>query len=183
MAAWRSRRHRSPPLGGEARTGLRQRPPLTPALQYAINSDIFVATKLTTLRASSTKFMVRAVSNGTVVLQGKPGEPRDDAASGDRVQIADISPVRQPGMYVLQTDAGKNAPFEIGDDVYLRSWAHHAGILRPALLIATLSLEAAARIPVPESATREMVLPGERIDRGQVGGAGCTGCHGERLRQ
>jgi Cellulase N-terminal ig-like domain len=62
--------------------------------------------------------MVRAVSNGTVVLQGKPGEPRDGAASGDRIQITDISPVRQPGLYVLQSDTRKSAPFEIGNDVY-----------------------------------------------------------------
>jgi glucose/arabinose dehydrogenase/mono/diheme cytochrome c family protein len=34
-------------------------------------------------------------------------------------------------------------------------------------------------LPVPEGATREMVLLGERIYRGQVGGAACTGCHGE----
>jgi glucose/arabinose dehydrogenase/mono/diheme cytochrome c family protein len=31
---------------------------------------------------------------------------------------------------------------------------------------------------VPEGATREMVALGERIYRGQVGGAACTGCHG-----
>jgi glucose/arabinose dehydrogenase/mono/diheme cytochrome c family protein len=34
-------------------------------------------------------------------------------------------------------------------------------------------------VPVPEGATREMVLLGERIYRGQVGGATCTGCHGD----
>ena len=34
-------------------------------------------------------------------------------------------------------------------------------------------------VPVPEGATREMVLLGERIYKGQVGGATCTGCHGE----
>jgi glucose/arabinose dehydrogenase/mono/diheme cytochrome c family protein len=37
----------------------------------------------------------------------------------------------------------------------------------------------ASNLPVPEGATREMVLLGERIYRGQVGGAACTGCHGE----
>jgi glucose/arabinose dehydrogenase/mono/diheme cytochrome c family protein len=36
-----------------------------------------------------------------------------------------------------------------------------------------------SNFPVPEGATREMVLLGERIYRGQVGGAACTGCHGE----
>lgn len=34
-------------------------------------------------------------------------------------------------------------------------------------------------LPVPEGATQEMVTLGERIYRGQVGGAACTGCHGE----
>ncbi len=37
----------------------------------------------------------------------------------------------------------------------------------------------AAALPVPEGATREMVALGERIYRGQVGGAACTGCHGD----
>jgi mono/diheme cytochrome c family protein len=35
------------------------------------------------------------------------------------------------------------------------------------------------RPPVPDGARREMVSLGERIYRGQVGGAACTGCHGE----
>ena len=33
--------------------------------------------------------------------------------------------------------------------------------------------------PVPGGATREMVVLGDRIYHGQVGGAACTGCHGE----
>jgi hypothetical protein len=33
-------------------------------------------------------------------------------------------------------------------------------------------------LPVPEGATREMVLLGERVNRGQVAGAACTGRHG-----
>jgi endoglucanase len=76
------------------------------------------APKLITLRTPSTKSTVRAVSSGVIVLQGKPDEPRDDAASGDRIQICDLSAIRKPGMYVLETDAAKSAPFEIGNDVY-----------------------------------------------------------------
>jgi glucose/arabinose dehydrogenase/mono/diheme cytochrome c family protein len=38
---------------------------------------------------------------------------------------------------------------------------------------------ATASLPVPQGATREMVLLGARIYRGQVGGAACTGCHGD----
>jgi glucose/arabinose dehydrogenase/mono/diheme cytochrome c family protein len=34
-------------------------------------------------------------------------------------------------------------------------------------------------VPVPEGATAEMVALGERIYRGQVGKATCTGCHGD----
>jgi glucose/arabinose dehydrogenase/mono/diheme cytochrome c family protein len=37
---------------------------------------------------------------------------------------------------------------------------------------------AAPSLPVPAGATKEMVMLGERIFRGAVGGAGCTGCHG-----
>jgi glucose/arabinose dehydrogenase len=35
-----------------------------------------------------------------------------------------------------------------------------------------------ASLPVPEGATSEMVVLGDRIYHGQVGGATCTGCHG-----
>jgi glucose/arabinose dehydrogenase/mono/diheme cytochrome c family protein len=38
---------------------------------------------------------------------------------------------------------------------------------------------AANNLPAPQGATREMVLLGERIYRGEVGGAACTGCHGD----
>ena len=38
---------------------------------------------------------------------------------------------------------------------------------------------ATRRLPVPEGATPEMVALGERIYRGQVAGAACTGCHGD----
>jgi glucose/arabinose dehydrogenase/mono/diheme cytochrome c family protein len=39
---------------------------------------------------------------------------------------------------------------------------------------------AAAALPVPQGATREMVALGNRIYHGQVGGASCIGCHGDR---
>jgi endoglucanase len=76
------------------------------------------ARKFITLRASSASFTVRAQKSGAVVLQGKPSTPQDDAASGDRIQIADISPLTQPGNYIIETKTGKSAPFEIGPDVY-----------------------------------------------------------------
>ena len=38
---------------------------------------------------------------------------------------------------------------------------------------------AAANLPVPPGATSAMVAEGSRIYRGEIGGATCTGCHGE----
>jgi glucose/arabinose dehydrogenase/mono/diheme cytochrome c family protein len=38
---------------------------------------------------------------------------------------------------------------------------------------------ATVSLPVPEGAMPEMVALGERVYRGQVGGAACTGCHGD----
>ena len=40
--------------------------------------------------------------------------------------------------------------------------------------------DAGAAAALPEGATPEMVALGERIYRGQVGGAACTGCHGDK---
>jgi glucose/arabinose dehydrogenase/mono/diheme cytochrome c family protein len=40
------------------------------------------------------------------------------------------------------------------------------------------AVAAAESLPVPAGATRAMVVLGERIYHGQVGGATCTGCHG-----
>jgi len=37
-----------------------------------------------------------------------------------------------------------------------------------------------AKVAVPEGATQKMVVLGERIYRGQVGGAACAACHGDR---
>lgn len=38
---------------------------------------------------------------------------------------------------------------------------------------------ATSNLPVPKGATRQMVELGDRIFHGEVGGAACTGCHGE----
>jgi glucose/arabinose dehydrogenase/mono/diheme cytochrome c family protein len=40
------------------------------------------------------------------------------------------------------------------------------------------AVAAAQNLPIPAGATRAMVVLGERIYHGQVGGATCTGCHG-----
>src|SRR3974390_2747461 len=79
------------------------------------------AAKMFTLRAPSATFTVRAVNGGAIALQDKAGAVHDDAASGDRVELADLSSLRKPGTYAIETDAGKSAPFEIGNEVYRRA--------------------------------------------------------------
>jgi glucose/arabinose dehydrogenase/mono/diheme cytochrome c family protein len=39
---------------------------------------------------------------------------------------------------------------------------------------------ASKKLPIPEGATPEMVALGDRVYHGEVGGAGCGGCHGAR---
>jgi len=75
------------------------------------------APKLFTLREQSATFSVRAVGGGTVLV-GKPGASVEDSASGDHVQVCDVTPLRQPGSYTFETDVVKSAPFEIGADAY-----------------------------------------------------------------
>ncbi len=75
------------------------------------------ATKLVTLRSPCEAFPVRAASGGAAVMIVKPGPARDDAASGDRIQIGDISRLREPGAYVLAIN-GKDTPLQIGEDLY-----------------------------------------------------------------
>jgi glucose/arabinose dehydrogenase/mono/diheme cytochrome c family protein len=54
-----------------------------------------------------------------------------------------------------------------------------AGPVRGAAARPPEGTHANAGLPVPPGATRAMVALGDRIYHGQVGGATCTGCHGE----
>jgi len=76
------------------------------------------ASKRITLRSASSSFTLRSAKDGTIILQGKPGPVREDAASGDHIQIVDLTSVKEPGSYVLDTEAGKSSKIEIGNDVY-----------------------------------------------------------------
>jgi endoglucanase len=65
------------------------------------------------------EFVVRRVSDDTVVFRGTAGTPVDDPDSGDRVRPLDFSEVRDSGRYVLEIPgAGRSWPFEIGTSVY-----------------------------------------------------------------
>jgi endoglucanase len=78
-------------------------------------------TKQATVRykdASDDRFEIRSVENDRVVFKGKLGGPTTDAASGDRVRIADFSKLRAAGMYRIEAAGFKSDPFSIGPHVY-----------------------------------------------------------------
>ena len=71
----------------------------------------------TTVRARS--FTVQRMPDSSVVFHGSLSTPRPDPASGDVVQIADFSPLKDPGRYLLVCDAGMSSlPFTIGSTLY-----------------------------------------------------------------
>ncbi len=68
-------------------------------------------------------FTVRRSSDDSVVLQGKLSPPAADADSGDHVQAADFSSLRDPGRYYLDVaNVGRSWNFQIAPDVYARAF-------------------------------------------------------------
>ncbi len=75
--------------------------------------------KAATVRARASSFLVQSATQNTVVFRADLQAPRLDAASGDRVQVADFSALKTPGEYRLQLDTGAfSDPFSIGEDIY-----------------------------------------------------------------
>jgi endoglucanase len=75
------------------------------------------------LRGEARKFALHRVSGGKV-LEGALSAARADAISGDRVQVADFSAVRESGQYRLEVEHGKSVDFEVGADGYRHAlWA------------------------------------------------------------
>jgi endoglucanase len=70
----------------------------------------------------ATAFAVRRVDGGAVAFEGDLGSPRLDPDTGDRVQLADFTPLAAPGRYVVEVPGlGQSWPFEIGAGVYDRA--------------------------------------------------------------
>lgn len=69
---------------------------------------------------STTKFRIERVGGGQI-LEGALSEPRIDALSGDRVQLADFSAVREPGKYRLAMEHVRCVEFEVGAEVYRKA--------------------------------------------------------------
>jgi endoglucanase len=117
-------------LAGIAATALKGvvRPALAeqPGLRTMVNQVGYLpaADKVATVqwpqgsREPARKFQMRRADGGEKVLEGKLSEVREDALSGDRVQLADFSDVRIPGKYLLDVEHGETTEVEIGGDGY-----------------------------------------------------------------
>ena len=68
--------------------------------------------------AADTSFQILTERGGSAVFNGSLGTPMLDAASGDRVALADFSAWSRPGIYRLAAQGQTSATFVIGADVY-----------------------------------------------------------------
>lgn len=69
------------------------------------------------------EFFVRRVSDDFIEFKGKLAAPITDAASGDKVQIADFTRFEKSGEYYLEVPkVGKSWKFSIKKDVYARAY-------------------------------------------------------------
>jgi endoglucanase len=78
--------------------------------------------KIASVRAENgpdRSFQIYSEQTGGSVFQGQMTAPAMDAASGDRVALADFTPVTAPGIYRLVTKDIRSEPFPVGKDVYL----------------------------------------------------------------
>jgi len=74
-------------------------------------------------RTNPGKFLVKRTSDNGVVLQGKLGAALHDPNTGDDVQAADFSALREPGRYYIEVPGvGRSWNFSIGSNVYYRAY-------------------------------------------------------------
>jgi endoglucanase len=69
--------------------------------------------------APDRSFQIYSEQSGGSVFEGQMTAPASDAASGDRVALADFTTVTAPGTYRLVTKGIRSQPFPVGRDVYL----------------------------------------------------------------
>ncbi|MGA3069884.1 MAG: glycoside hydrolase family 9 protein [Terracidiphilus sp.] len=75
--------------------------------------------KVALIGAPATTFEVRRSRGNTVVFQGKLGLAQADKETGDQVQAADFSGLRQPGTYYLDVPGvGRSWDFTVGPNVF-----------------------------------------------------------------
>ena len=80
-------------------------------------------TKLAMVTAPAKTFEVKKVSDNSTVFKGELGPANPDADTGDSVQIADFSKLREPGTYYLDVPGvGQSWTFSIRPDVFTRTY-------------------------------------------------------------
>ncbi|MBV9085329.1 MAG: glycoside hydrolase family 9 protein, partial [Acidobacteriaceae bacterium] len=74
-------------------------------------------------KPAAQNFTVRRADDNSVVLRGNLQPPVTDPDSGDSVQIADFSALRQNGMFYLEVPGvGRSWNFSIAPDVFRRAY-------------------------------------------------------------
>ena len=85
---------------------------------YPINSP-----KAAIVSAPAQTFEVRRASDDSSVFHGKLDPTVGDTGTGDRVEVADFSSLRQPGTYYVEVPGvGRSWPFSIGSDVFSHAY-------------------------------------------------------------
>src|SRR5271157_2859995 len=81
------------------------------------------ASKVAVVTAAATTFEVKRASDNVTVFKGTLGPASLDADSGDSVQIADFTKLRQAGTYYLDVPGvGRSWTFSIRRDVFLHTY-------------------------------------------------------------
>jgi len=79
--------------------------------------------KIALVTAPASTFEVKRVVDNVTVFKGELSPPSHDADTRDTVQIADLSKLKEPGMYYLDVPGvGKSWTFSIQPDVFARTY-------------------------------------------------------------
>jgi len=79
--------------------------------------------KLAIVTARAGKFVVKRAADNVVVFEGKLGRASEDADTGDSVQTADFSKLRESGTYYIEVPGvGRSWTFSIQPDVFSRAY-------------------------------------------------------------
>jgi endoglucanase len=79
--------------------------------------------KVALVAAPAESFQLRRTSDNSIVFQGRLAPPVSDPDTGDLVQAADFSALRQPGIFYLQVPGvGRSFVFSVNGNVFERTY-------------------------------------------------------------
>ena len=79
--------------------------------------------KVALVSSPATTFEIRRSSDGGVVFHGKLAPPQADSNTGDQVQAADFSALRQTGSFYLEVPGvGRSWDFTVGNNVFQHTY-------------------------------------------------------------